>query len=65
MGLKRILEEFVRTMKDFRQLDPHGHPADPALALSLAVILGVYVFVAYRMGFRDKTLRRRRPGSVR
>lgn len=51
--IRSILEQVIRQVNRYRQMDVHGRPADATLFVTLAIVLLLYTLVAMRMSRRS------------
>jgi hypothetical protein len=47
--VKEMLENVIKEINHYRQMDTHGVPVDLSLVFKLLVVAAIYVFLCYRM----------------
>lgn len=49
-SFKAFMESMIKSINQYRQMDPHGLPADGSLYTALAAALILYAYAGYRLG---------------
>ena len=47
--IKAFMQSMIRSINRYRQMDPHGLPADSSLYIALVAAVALYAYAAYRL----------------